>query len=358
MSLPPRFSRWIAWFVLAFLAQSWLLISCLDNEVIHDQDTAVQQAAHQLAVAATPLLLGHDWLGLSVLTQQMAAPPPVLGEEIMDAQGNVLTGAGRVFHQGLRSIDVPVTLQGQRLGNIRLYWQSEPAEQVLYQQAGTLLGLLAIDITLLSGILLSALPLTTASRSSALREDTPAALAVSRLHIRLDDSQGLLQQMHERQGLPALKYWHEMLEVIASNYGGTVIGDLIPQGIWVDFEQTDPVERQMAALSAAMLILERCEHAGTHPMPHLRLGLVHGLQSQSSQLQSCAVRLSQSAPPGCLLMDESGMLPLLAMRSEIDQTARINLGSELGIHRVLRLRRLKPEFQALIKHQAQQLRHS
>ncbi|NNM52162.1 MAG: hypothetical protein HKM02_08040 [Pseudomonadales bacterium] len=357
MSLPPRFSRWIAWFVLAFLVQSCLLISCLDKVVIKDQDASVQQAAHQLAVAATPLLLGHDLLGLSVLTQQMASPP-VLGEEIMDMQGNILTGGGRVFHQGLRNMDVPIITQGQRLGTIRMYWQSEPEEHVLYQQAGTLLGLLAIDITLLSGILLSALPLAAGSLPLAQPGDTPAALAVSRLHIRLDDTQGVLQQMHEKQALPSLQYWQKMLEVIISNYGGNVVGGLMPDGMWVDFEQSDPVERQMAALSAAMLILERCENASAHPMPHLRMGLVHGLQSHSLQLKTCAARLSQTAPAGCLLMDDSGMLPLLAMRSEVDQTVRINLGADLGIHRVLRLHRLKPEFQALIKHQAQQLRNS
>ncbi len=315
----------------ALLLQFAVLLGLLAHTTQEQTRTEMEHRAAALAAAASPALLGHDLVGLQVLGLSFFHPP-LSRLSVSDPRGETLTLAGHDEH-AQRHLQQAIIEQGQLLGYVHLDWNDISGDQLAGACLSSLALLAVIDIGLLGFALLA---LTRHPRPSA---PTTAASApdsdLSRVHLRIDD---LHPAMSAAQSL-------EDFLVHLAEESGSVFSGNAQQGYAFEFSLENRVERQWQALRICITALTLAPaQAGLI----LKAGLAHGRQSARGELSERSQRLSHSAPSGHALLDEQDMLPLLAQRAVITQKVRMELGSDMGVHKILCVQRLQPEYQSLL----------
>ncbi len=316
----------------ALLLQFAVLLGLLAHVTQEQTRAEMEHRAAALAAAVTPALLGHDLVGLQVLGLSFLHPP-LSRLSVSDARGETLTMAGK-DERAQRHLQRAIVEQGQLLGYVHLDWDDTTSDQLASRCLSSVALLALIDLGLLAFALL-ALPRrqssAAASTTQAARPDTD----LSRLHLRIDDP----QPTPETAG--ALE---DLLFHLAEESGSVLTGNG-QHGYALEFSQENRVERQWQALQCCIAALTL---APSRCGLNLRAGLAHGRQSTRGELCERSQRLSHSAPSGHALLDEQDMLPLLAQRAVIAQKVRMELGSDMGVHKLLCVQRLQPEYQSLL----------
>lgn len=349
--------------VLAFIAQSVLFLSRMELQINHRQHAFGELLAQQLADAAAPLLLANDLVSLGNLTERLTHQTDVAAVQVFNNQQLLVAQSGSVLSKGLRKTSLNITIQTQRLGQVDILMRAHPWQEIAAEEAETI-GWLALVNGLLWLSLLVALrkPAAHSPAGPVMQKAADTGRPVTRLHMMLADPNHLLERVNQATADEIFEWYETLLTNAAHQYGGQSTGSLSDGGMAFEFRQADIVERQFNALLTAQLgfaLAEGCAAARQRDglmSFSLKAGLCHGDDSGGAgRLALLSETLSHTAPAGGTLLDIERMLPLLRLRSEVQQEVRLAV-PELGEDRMVMLvSRLKPEFQQLIQRQAQQL---
>ncbi len=316
------------------------LLSQFDQAQTRDR---MNNSASALATAASPALLSHDLVGLQVLSQSFLRPP-LQSLLITDAHGESLSLSGHDEHVE-HHLQQSIIEQGQLLGYARLGWNDRSAD-TLSPALWSSLGLIAlIDSGLMAFWLLAGLRSKPEQTSTSPASAEPEASVLrdtdlSCVHVRID-----LPALHSAEHLgPDAEALENELTCLGEIYGGQLSGQA-RQGYALEFSDENRIERQWKALQCCIAALS---WAHLHPQIQLKASLAHGRQARRGELIERSARLSHSAPLACALLDEQDMLPLLAQRAVISQRARMELGRDMGVHKVLCVQKLQAEYQSLL----------
>lgn len=346
--------------LISFAAQSAILLDRLAQQAMRIEAETGTQLAGQLADAAAPLLISNDLITLGTLTQHLIGHSDIEAVLIFNNQQQLIAQTGSVLLRGAHRISIPIALQNQTLGHVELLQHGYTLPEIASGQALPVALMGGVHLLLLAAFMVLR-PRRASPSSMENKQDSPLSSAVSRLHVIIDDPNQLL----ERVGIDDAAEVYDWYETLARNaahlHGGKVQGAFAEGGLIIDCLHSDPVQRQFNSLLIAQLIFFMADasasarHRDNLLTFKLKAGLCHGDMKQLEVLLAIAETLSHTAPPSCLLLDTENMLPLLRLRSETQQEVRLAI-PELGLERqVLKISRLKPEFQALVQRQAQQL---
>lgn len=346
--------------LVSFVIQSGLFLSRLESRINQRQTAFGELLARQLADAASPLMVGNDLVSLGMLAEQLTRHEDVDSVQIFNLQQQLVAQSGSVLSRGVQRVSYPVALENQPLGRVELVMHTYPLQEIASAEAASI-GWIA----LIHGLLLTGLSLligrSPPPQTPTDSKGTPEVRPVTRLHFTIADSNSLLERVSPEVADEVFE-WYETLATNAAHlHGGQVSGSLASGGLMVDFRQSDIVERQFHALLTTQLgfsLVDGCRAARERDgllSFQLKAGICHGSETAASRLLTLGETLSRTAPAGGLLLDTEGMLPLLRLRSEVQQEVRLAIPELAEEHQVILISRLRPEYHQLVQRQAQQL---
>lgn len=373
-------ARWVFLLVVSFGVHTAIIVNNTETALWNAQGREGELLARQIADAAAPLMLTRDKVSLSILSSQYEQHGEVGSLRIYNNH-NELVSESLENHRNGRLFPMPIHLQQQELGHLELRLAPPSVSTIVNQSAANLgLSLLLHFIIFVAGLLFvsanrqQAAPVRAPRAEPAPAPTEPAAPApapteahpeeantehcpVTLLHLALDDPRQLLTRVNAAMADELLTFFDQLVDRVATLYGGIVETPFSTEGVQIRFEQEDTHEREFHAIAAAALFMQLVESASVERRRHQLLcldtkaGILHSQQTHKD-LPAITQKIAELAPSRRIL----GTRP----RSPLNAFCRFGSAYPLQITEhdsltVVMVENLAPEYAQLVHNQCQQI---